>query len=65
MRAPALPLLCMAAALLAAAMPATAAGPASVAKADRKLWSETLNSRNGFDKASRASIDGRPRIGLR
>jgi peptidoglycan/xylan/chitin deacetylase (PgdA/CDA1 family) len=46
----------MAAALLAAAMPATAAGPASVAKADRKLWSETLNSRNGFDKASRASI---------
>jgi peptidoglycan-N-acetylglucosamine deacetylase len=56
MRSPALPLLCMAAALAAVAVPAAAVGPASVAKADRRLWTETLNSRNGFDKASRASI---------
>ena len=56
MRWPALPLLCMAAALAAVAMPASAVGPAAVAKADRRLWTETLNSRNGFDKASRASI---------
>ena len=35
MRTPALPLLCMAAALAAVALPATAVGPASVAKADR------------------------------
>ncbi|MES2300421.1 MAG: polysaccharide deacetylase family protein [Pseudomonadota bacterium] len=33
-------------------------GPATVARADRHLWPETLNSRNGFDKASRASILG-------
>ncbi|KQV51327.1 polysaccharide deacetylase family protein [Duganella sp. Root336D2] len=56
MRWPALPSLCMAAALAAVAMPAFAVGPAAVAKADRRLWTETLNSRNGFDKASRASI---------
>ncbi len=56
MRWPALPSLCMAAALAAVAMPASAVGPAAVAKADRRLWTETLNSRNGFDKASRASI---------
>jgi peptidoglycan/xylan/chitin deacetylase (PgdA/CDA1 family) len=42
---------------LALAAPAQAAvGPATVAKADRQLWPETLNSRNGFDKASRAAI---------
>ncbi|MDD1610181.1 MAG: polysaccharide deacetylase family protein [Methylococcaceae bacterium] len=32
------------------------AGPAVVAKADRQLWQESINSVDGFDKASRAAI---------
>lgn len=56
MRRPALLLLPLAAALAAVTLPAAAAGPASVAKTDRRLWTESLNSRNSFDKASRASI---------
>ncbi|MDD1608836.1 MAG: polysaccharide deacetylase family protein [Methylococcaceae bacterium] len=32
------------------------AGPAVVAKADRQLWQEPINSIDGFDKASRATL---------
>jgi peptidoglycan/xylan/chitin deacetylase (PgdA/CDA1 family) len=35
---------------------AHAAGPAVVAKVDRQLWQESINSVDGFDKASRAAI---------
>ncbi len=35
---------------------ATSAGPAVVAKADRLLWHEPINSQQGFDKASRAAL---------
>jgi peptidoglycan/xylan/chitin deacetylase (PgdA/CDA1 family) len=33
-----------------------AAGPAVIAKADRQLWQESINSVDGFDKASRAAV---------
>ena len=36
--------------------PVWADGPSKIAKADRQLWPEAINTVNGFDKASRASI---------
>ena len=42
--------------LLLLAGPATAAGPASVARSDRSLWPEALDSPAAFDRASRAEI---------
>ena len=46
-----------AALLVAAASPARAdVGPAVVAKADLSLWHEPIDTRAGFDKASRAAI---------
>ncbi len=32
------------------------AGPAVIAKADRQLWQESINTVDGFDKASRAAV---------
>jgi peptidoglycan/xylan/chitin deacetylase (PgdA/CDA1 family) len=45
-------------ALLSLSVPMTSysAGPAVIAKIDRHLWSESLNTPTGFDKASRAAI---------
>jgi peptidoglycan/xylan/chitin deacetylase (PgdA/CDA1 family) len=37
-------------------IPAYSAGPAVIAKADRQLWPDDINTISGFDKASRASI---------
>jgi len=36
--------------------PANAVGPAVVANVDRRLWHEPVNTRSGFDKASRATL---------
>ncbi|MFC5474338.1 polysaccharide deacetylase family protein [Paraherbaspirillum soli] len=50
--------LAVSAALCLTSLPALAdaAGPAVVAKADQRLWPEPVNTQNGFDKASRASL---------
>lgn len=44
------------ASLLMQSGPANSAGPAVVAKADRQLWHEPVNTIDAFDKASRASL---------
>ncbi|HKB60657.1 MAG TPA: polysaccharide deacetylase family protein [Gallionellaceae bacterium] len=43
-------------ALLLLAQHAIAAGPAVIAKSDRSLWPDPINSAAGFDRASRAEI---------
>ncbi|WP_374358210.1 polysaccharide deacetylase family protein [Chitinimonas sp.] len=42
--------------MLCTALGALAAGPDSVAKSDRSLWPDKLDSSKGFDRASRAEI---------
>lgn len=37
-------------------IPAYSAGPAVIAKADRQLWPDAINTISGFDKASRTAI---------
>ena len=46
----------IAASLLAYSLNLCASGPAVVAKAEQKLWPEAIDTPEGFDKASRASI---------
>jgi peptidoglycan-N-acetylglucosamine deacetylase len=46
-------LICVA---LSMSMAALADGPAVIAKADQHLWPEAINTADGFDKASRASL---------
>jgi hypothetical protein len=50
-------LLCLIALLsLSAPAMADSAGPADIAKIDRHLWPESINTADSFDKASRAAI---------